>query len=36
LVRIGFTDVADMIGGMAGWLAAGLPVVEPTESHLGL
>ena len=26
LVRIGFTDVADMIGGMAAWSRAGLPI----------
>jgi rhodanese-related sulfurtransferase len=25
LVRIGFVDVADMIGGMQAWRAAGLP-----------
>jgi rhodanese-related sulfurtransferase/ubiquinone/menaquinone biosynthesis C-methylase UbiE len=34
LVRIGFTNVADMIGGMAAWQAAGLPTVPPTHSHL--
>jgi rhodanese-related sulfurtransferase len=34
LVRIGFTDVADLVGGMAAWTAASLPVVAPTHSHL--
>lgn len=35
LSRIGFSDVADMIGGMAAWIAADLPTVTPTHSHLG-
>ncbi len=34
LVRIGFSNVADMIGGMAAWRSAGLPTVAPTHSHL--
>lgn len=34
LTRIGFTDVADLVGGMAAWRAAGLPVVAPDHSHL--
>jgi rhodanese-related sulfurtransferase len=35
LVTIGFTDVADLIGGFAAWAAAGLPVAEADHSHLG-
>jgi rhodanese-related sulfurtransferase len=34
LVRIGFTDVRDLIGGMRAWLLAGLPVTEPDHAHL--
>ncbi len=35
LVRIGYTDVADLIGGMAAWRRAGLATVPPDHSHLG-
>jgi rhodanese-related sulfurtransferase len=34
LVRLGFSDVADLIGGHTAWLAAGLPVAPPDHSHL--
>ncbi|MEQ1700192.1 MAG: rhodanese-like domain-containing protein [Ilumatobacteraceae bacterium] len=34
LVRLGFTDVADLIGGHTAWLEAGLPVAVPDHSHL--
>ncbi len=34
LIRIGFTDVADLVGGLAAWRAAGLALVPPTHSHL--
>jgi rhodanese-related sulfurtransferase len=34
LVRIGFTSVADMIGGMTAWSAAGLPTVAPIDTHV--
>ena len=34
LVRLGFTDVADLIGGHTAWVAAGLPVAAPDHSHL--
>jgi rhodanese-related sulfurtransferase/predicted RNA methylase len=34
LVRIGFTSVADMIGGMTAWSAAGLPTVAPSDTHV--
>lgn len=34
LVRLGFTDVADLIGGHTAWVAAGLPVTAPDHSHL--
>jgi rhodanese-related sulfurtransferase len=34
LVRIGFGNVADLIGGTAAWCSAGLPTVAPTHSHL--
>jgi rhodanese-related sulfurtransferase len=36
LVRLGFTDVADLIGGVHAWRAAGLPVATPDHSHLDL
>jgi rhodanese-related sulfurtransferase len=36
LVRLGFTDVADLIGGMRAWTAAGHPTVEPDHSHLDI
>jgi len=34
LVRLGFTNVADLIGGHTAWAAAGLPVARPDHSHL--
>lgn len=34
LVRLGFTTVADLIGGQAAWIQAGLPVGRPDHSHL--
>ena len=34
LVRLGFTTVADLIGGHTAWAAAGLPVTAPDHSHL--
>lgn len=34
LVRLGFTNVADLIGGHTAWVAAGLPVARPDHSHL--
>lgn len=34
LVRIGFTDVADLIGGHTAWCTTGLPVVRADHSHL--
>ena len=34
LVKIGFTDVADLIGGHTAWAAAGLPVGRADHSHL--
>jgi rhodanese-related sulfurtransferase len=36
LARIGFTDVADLVGGIDAWRAAGLPLVAPDHSHLDL
>ena len=36
LVRLGFTDVADLIGGMRAWTAAGHPTVDADHSHLDL
>jgi rhodanese-related sulfurtransferase len=36
LLDLGFTDVADLIGGHRAWVAAGLPVVAPDHSHLDL
>jgi rhodanese-related sulfurtransferase len=35
LVTIGFTDVADLIGGFAAWDSVGLPIAEADHSHLG-
>jgi rhodanese-related sulfurtransferase len=35
-VRIGFTDVRDLIGGMRGWLRDDLPVEAPDHAHLDL
>ena len=29
LRRLGFTNVTDLAGGVEGWAAAGLPVVQP-------
>lgn len=34
LVRLGFTDVGDLRGGVHAWLRAGLPVTTPDHSHL--
>lgn len=34
LVRLGYTDVADLIGGLHAWRARGLPVHNPDHSHL--
>lgn len=34
LVRLGFTNVADLIGGHTAWALAGLPVARPDHSHL--
>jgi len=34
LVRLGFTNVADLIGGHTAWAAAGLPITQPDHSHL--
>ena len=31
LRRLGFTDVTDLEGGVEGWAAAGLPLVEPAD-----
>lgn len=36
LTQIGFTAVADLIGGHAAWCAAGLPVHLPDHSHLDI
>jgi rhodanese-related sulfurtransferase len=36
LVRIGFTDVADLVGGFEAWRVAGFPVDQPDHSHLDL
>jgi rhodanese-related sulfurtransferase len=34
LVRLGFRRVADLVGGINGWSAAGLPLGRPDHSHL--
>ena len=34
LRRIGFTDVADLIGGIHAWQVAGLPLSPPDHTHL--
>ena len=34
LMRLGYTDVADLIGGFHAWRAHGLPVHRPDHSHL--
>jgi rhodanese-related sulfurtransferase len=34
LVQLGFTNVADLIGGHAAWVADGLPLDRPDHSHL--
>ena len=31
LLRLGLSDVADVIGGFEAWVAAGLPVTPPTQ-----
>lgn len=36
LLDLGFTEVADLIGGMRAWLRSGHPVVVPDHSHLDL
>jgi rhodanese-related sulfurtransferase len=36
LTKLGFTNVADLVGGMHAWTAGGHPVVEPDHSHLDL
>lgn len=36
LVDLGFTDVADVVGGIAAWTAAGLPLVPPVAAPDGL
>jgi rhodanese-related sulfurtransferase len=36
LGRLGFQHVADLIGGVHAWVAAGLPVSDPDHSHLDL
>jgi rhodanese-related sulfurtransferase len=36
LLDLGFTDVADLIGGVRAWIEAGLTVVAPDHSHLDL
>jgi hypothetical protein len=32
----GFTDVADLVGGVRAWIDAGLDVSEPDHSHLDI
>ena len=34
LVKLGFSAVSDLTGGMSAWLATGHPVVPPNHSHL--
>jgi len=34
LVRLGFSNVADLIGGHTAWAAAGLPITQPDHSYL--
>ncbi|HSL73181.1 MAG TPA: rhodanese-like domain-containing protein [Ilumatobacteraceae bacterium] len=36
LLDLGFTDVADLIGGIRAWIDAGFAVVDPDHSHLDL
>jgi rhodanese-related sulfurtransferase len=36
LLRIGFTDVRDLIGGMRGWIQAGGSLEPPDHAHLDL
>ena len=36
LLDLGFTDVADLVGGVRAWIDAGLEVVSPDHSHLDL
>jgi rhodanese-related sulfurtransferase len=36
LVRLGFTDVRDLIGGVRAWIHRGLPVEPPDHAHLDL
>lgn len=36
LVRIGFTNVADLVGGMQAWIAAGAELSQADHSHLDL
>lgn len=36
LTALGFSDVADLIGGHHAWVAAGLPVTDADHSHLDL
>jgi rhodanese-related sulfurtransferase len=36
LVRLGFADVRDLVGGMRAWIACGLPVVTADHDHLDL
>lgn len=36
VARLGFTDVADLVGGVHAWRLAGLPLVPADHSHLDL
>jgi rhodanese-related sulfurtransferase len=36
LTALGFSDVADLVGGHHAWVAAGLPVTDADHSHLDL
>jgi len=36
LVAIGFQQAGDLVGGMAAWIGAGLPVAHPDHCHLEL